>query len=463
MRRKMILSITAGLLLTTIFILHDRAQTARISPASKPMIIKCGRLIDPGSERIQDAVFVETAAGRIQRILPLAKFHATIDPSVEVLDFSDKTVIPGLIDTHAHLWGGITQRHSTYELQAPLFLACGVTCIRSPGSANPEGELALSRRISSGAAIGPRIYVSSAYLEGDPPTNDWMSGLRTPEEVRLSVDLWAQKGVHSIKLYAGMKEGLMNTAIDQAHRYGLKAIMHSGEAGYEEAIRAGIDELFHGIMVMSDILPKNISQRQYLEWFEAVKALDISRPEIKNIIKLASDYRVVLTPTLAASEEMDFESEFMQSQKKYYEPKAWDTLVERAKNPFLKGKDVITGLNLKFVAMAYEAGCILTTGTDKTNIVPLPGYSLWQEMDAFARAGLPPMAVLKAATRNGAYALGCGDSLGAIEPGMWADLVILENDPLEDIHNVRHVHRVIKAGRIYDPEDLTKRLVGRFN
>jgi imidazolonepropionase-like amidohydrolase len=128
----------------------------------------------------------------------------------------------------------------------------------------------------------------------------------------------------------------------------------------------------------------------------------------------------------------------------------------------LEDADKITALNLRFVKDAWAAGCILTTGTDKTNIVPLPGFSLWTEMAIFAKAGLPPMAVLKAATWNGAYALGIGDILGSFSAGKLADLVVLDKNPLEAVTNVSAVHRVIKAGVVYNPEDLLKKLVGRI-
>ncbi|HOW86717.1 MAG TPA: amidohydrolase family protein [Candidatus Aminicenantes bacterium] len=436
-------------------------QTERVRPATDHLVLKCGTVIDPGSGTVQKDVFIEIVSGKILQIGRLADLGSTAE--AKVLDFSGKYVIPGLIDTHAHLYGGVAARHATNDSHAPMYLACGVTTIRAPGSGNPEGDLALKHRIDAGACEGPRIYLSGAYVEMHPPTVGWMNALRTPEEVRLTIDHWAERGATSIKLYASMKGDLMKAAIGHAHAHGLKAIAHIGAAGYEESIRAGIDEIFHGVAVISDLVPPGVDQRQYFDWFKALLALDFGRPEYARILKLAAETKTVLTPTAAAFEEFGPASEAMARQKPYYSAAAWDALLKKAgQKPLVEGAEKITAMNLRFVGDAFRAGCVLTTGTDKTNVVPLPGFSLWQEMDAFTRAGLPPMAVLKAATANGAYALALGDLIGSIASGRLADLVVLDRNPLDAVSNVSAVHRVIKAGVVYEPEALLKRLLGRI-
>ncbi len=436
-------------------------QTARVRPATEHLVLKCGTVIDPGSGAVLKDAFIEIAAGKILRVGRWADLDRA--EGARILDFGGKFVIPGLIDTHAHLYGGVAARHATNDVHAPMYLACGVTTVRAPGSSNPEGDLALKHRIDAGAYDGPRIFLSGAYIEMKPPTVEWMNALSTPEEVRLTIDRWAETGATSIKLYASMRGDLLKAAIEHAHAHGLKAIAHIGAAGYEESIRAGIDEIFHGIGVMSDLLPAGIDQRQYFDWFKAVLAMDLDRPEYGRILKLAAETRTVLTPTAAAFEEFAPSSEAMARQKPYYTAAAWEMLQKKAaQKPLLDGADRLTALNLRFVGDAYRAGCILTTGTDKTNIVPLPGFSLWEEMNAFTRAGVPAMAVLKAATWNGACALAAGDLIGSILPGRLADLVVLDKDPLAAIANVAAVHRVVKCGVVYEPEVLLKKLLGRI-
>lgn len=438
-----------------------KAQTSRIRPASDHLLVKCGLVIDPATETVRKNVVLELVNGKILRTIDGAGFAPPA--GAKVVDFSDKYIIPGLIDTHAHLYGGVASRHATNDAHAPLYLACGVTTIRAPGSGNPEGDLALRDRINAGAYDGPRIYSSGAYVEMDPPTVDWMNALRTPEEVRLTIEHWAQKGATSIKLYASMKGDLLKAAVEHAHAHGLKVIAHIGASTYEQAMLAGVDEIFHGVGVMADLVAPGVDQRQYFDWFKAVLAMNLDRPEYRRVLALAAETRTVLTPTAAVFEEFDPASDYMARQKPYYSASAWEALVKRSKQkPMLENADKITALNLRFVRDTYAAGCLLTTGTDKTNIVPLPGFSLWTEMDVLARAGLPPMAVLKAATANGAYALGIGDLLGSVSAGKLADFVVLDRNPLDAIANVQSVHRVVKAGIVYNPEDLLKKLVGRI-
>ncbi len=121
------------------------------------------------------------------------------------------------------------------------------------------------------------------------------------------------------------------------------------------------------------------------------------------------------------------------------------------------------GINKKFIKLALDAGCILTIGTDQVGFGLLPGYSLWREMEIFAEAGINPMNILKAATINGAFAIGRSDLLGSLEGGKLADFVVLEANPLEKISHVRKVFRVIKDGIIYEPETLLKPLEGKYH
>jgi hypothetical protein len=202
-----------------------------------------------------------------------------------------------------------------------------------------------------------------------------------------------------------------------------------------------------------------VNQRDYKKWGESTALLDLERPEIREVFSMAARARVVLTPTAVVADPIDLKSPYMLEQKKYYTPEAWAGLEKFAARNIFGPADIKK--NLQFIKMAHDAGCILTTGTDLVLLNMVPGYSLWREMDLFAEAGLKPMDVLKSATINGAYAIGRRDLLGSVEPGKLADFVILNANPLEDLHNVRTVHRVVKGGVVYNPEELLKPLVGK--
>jgi imidazolonepropionase-like amidohydrolase len=136
---------------------------------------------------------------------------------------------------------------------------------------------------------------------------------------------------------------------------------------------------------------------------------------------------------------------------------------KRISKPLIPNSDLLMEKNKQFIQMAYKSGCILTTGTDQVGFTLLPGFSLWREMEIFAEAGVKAMDVLKAASINGAYAIGRSDLLGSVAPGKLADFVVLEKNPLTNISHVRSVHRVVKGGIVYDPARLLKPLEGKMH
>jgi enamidase len=441
------------------------AQTKRIKPPAEHLIFKCKALINPATGTTLENAFIETNGGRILRIGKAAELTAS--EGAKVVDYGDKYVIPGLIDTHGHLYGGITVRYTTSPLFPIFFMAAGVTSIGDPGSMDPGGDLAMRNRIDSGLYTGPRYFLAGEYLEMAPVTVGWMNPLATPEEARLKVDRWAAEGISAIKIYANMSGDVMQAAIDEAHEHGLRVWAHIGAVTYKQAMAMGVDQLFHGALAMPDTRPPGITQKNFSAWADSTGTLDLSNPEILDVLRQAAAHKVVLTPTVVVLDALlpgTMELHHMEEQKKYYAPQAWDKLVEYSHQfPGFKEEQVRSNVakNIEFVRRAHDAGCILSTGTDLVVPAILPGFSLWREMELFSAGGLSPMEVLKAATVNGAYALGRSDQLGTVEAGKLADFVVLSRNPLEDINNVRSVSRVVKGGVIYDPQELLKPLEGK--
>ena len=215
------------------------ARTKRIRPEAGHFFVKAGLIIDPENGRNQENGIIEINNGKILRVFEEGQ-RAIPDNSL-ILDFSDKYIIPGLIDTHGHLFG---KGYTTCAELAPLYLAAGVTSVRSPGGMEPEGDMALRWRIDSGRFLGPRYFQSGPYVEGDPVTVGWMNPVRTPEEVRLKIDHWIQKGATSVKIYAAMSGELLEAAIEHGHAYGVKVIGHIGAVSYREAMQMGICLLY---------------------------------------------------------------------------------------------------------------------------------------------------------------------------------------------------------------------------
>jgi imidazolonepropionase-like amidohydrolase len=443
-----------------VFLLSAPAQTKRIRPAAEHVVFKCKLLINPASGgEIQDAA-VEVNNGKILRVGKSSEF--TDIAGVKVVDYGDKYVIPGLIDTHGHLYGGVNFRQTTHPAIPIFYLAAGVTTVGSPGSMDPGGDLAMRNRINSGVYLGPRYFLAGEYIEMEPLTVGWMNPVRSPEEARLKVDHWASQGASMIKIYVGMHGEILRAAIEEAHEQGLRVAAHIGAVTYKEAISLGVDELFHGVLALPDTRPEGVDQRDYKRWVELTAKLDLTDPRIQEALKMAARARVVLCPTAIVMEPLDMAKWHLEEQKKYYTSAAWEGLQKIAGQLGDIESPESVAKNRRFIKMANDAGCILSTGTDLVVFLMLPGYSLWREMEIFGEAGLTPMEVLKAATYGGAYALGRTDQLGSVEAGKLADFVVLNQDPTASIGNVRSVYRVVKGGVVYDPAELLKPWVGRI-
>jgi imidazolonepropionase-like amidohydrolase len=444
-----------GLLFLTAF--ASAGQSRRDHVVAEHLFFKVKLLINPNSgTSIPDAV-IETNGGKILRAGKAADFQ--IPTGAKVIDFHDKYVIPGLIESHGHLYfGGVKAFTGSQRLLSPFYLAAGVTSVLNPGSVDPAGDQAVRQRIDDGMRVGPRYFNAGEYLEMAPGPIPWMNPVSTVEEARLKVDRWAEAGVSAIKLYASMRGEIMQATIDQAHLHGLKVLAHLHATSYRQAIEMGVDEIYHGASEMEDGRTKIVDYDDRVGRAASVEAMDFDSPAIVDALRLAAQQKVVITPTLVVLQSGFFradrrQADHLDEQKKYYSADAWAALESELATPPKEPWDNEKAFakELEFVGRAARAGCMLGTGTDLVRLTMLPGFSLWRELELYAQAGLKPMEILKAATINGAYGFGRSDLLGTVETGKLADFVVLDANPLENISNVRRVHRVVKAGVIHDP------------
>jgi enamidase len=432
------------------------AQTKRIKPRTEAILVKCKLLINPASgDTIADGA-IQIANGKIMKVGRASDFAGL--EGYRILDYSDKYVMPGLIDTHAHMYGGVQFRITTNENGPVLLLASGVTTASGPGSMDPGGDLAMKRRIDSGFWVGPRYFFAGEYLEMDPVTVRWMNPLFTPEEARLKIDHWTAQGASAIKMYARMSGEIMRASAEHAHEHSLRVYAHVGATTWKDAIEMGVDQLFHGVLALPEGMPPGESGNRD----EAIAKIDLNAPAIRNVLRLAAERKVVLSPTAVVREPIDMAKQRMEDQKRFYVASTWEVIEKMAKTPPSPAVVAVMSKQREFIKAADAAGCILATGTDYVVWRLLPGYSLWRELEIFAEAGVTPMRILKAATWGGAYAIGRTDQLGSIEAGKLGDLVVLNSNPLDNVSNVRSVHRVIKGGVVYDPQELLRTIDGKI-
>jgi imidazolonepropionase-like amidohydrolase len=376
---------------------------------------------------------------------------------------ADQTILPGLFDLHAHyavdLFGA--GRVDEYTANPLIFLGNGVTSTFPAGEIDPEGMMAARRRIERGEQIGPRIHSSGPYFGTARP--GWQAAVETPEQIRKEVDEWAARGVKGFKA-KGIQGPQLFALIDQAHRYGLTVTGHldsgaRGSVNPRDAIYMGIDRIEH--FMGGDAIVSTAGA------YTSLEALDVTRPEVDAINQLYLRRNVYYDATVSAygywysPKDPRVFTPWVDEQS-FLTPHAKQVVDARAK-PQMEQFHRIYDVKLKEVKRFYDAGGgrLITVGTDHPSWGEYwSGFGTHRELNALVVAGIPPAAALKCATINAARALGMGDKLGTIEAGKFADLVVIQGNPLMDIRNTHNVRRVMVRGQLYDAAELLAQAKG---
>lgn len=435
------------------------ASTSAAPARSDDLLIIGGRLFDSVGETTRPNSAIVIRGGKIAALDANPSELATEGLRVIELD-ADDTVLPGFFDLHAHYnirVAGLPRTDET-EHYSIIYLANGVTSTFPAGEYNPNEMLAMRRRIDRGEQIGPRIYNSGPYYGLS------MRRGATAREVIERVDTWAEHGAAGFKAKSISPEQL-RALIERAHQHGLTVTGHLG-SGFrnsvnpKEAILMGIDRVEH--FLGGDLLPPDRSAYASLE---QLSDEDLDSPAFHEIVNLFIDRRVFFDATLSAYGYFGADDpvyERWHDESKYFTAyvQAW---AEEREPPSIEQFVRIYEVKHKSLKRFYDAGGLITLGTDHVSEgVYLGGFAAHRELHAFVRAGIRPADALKMATTNGARALGVSDRLGTIEPGKFADLIVIKGDPLEDIRHTRRVHTIIKSGVVYDSAALLRSVEGRL-
>lgn len=368
------------------------------------------RVIDgTNREPIENAAIV-IRDGRIAAVGPRASVQ--IPAGVASLDVSGKTIIPGLWDAHAH---------AAQIDWAPVYLASGVTTIRDMGG-EEAFLVAVRDAIASGKALGPR-YLLAGLIDGPGPRAFGMVSAATPEEAVAIVRRYHDEKFQEIKIYIETPAALVPVIAAEAHRLGMTVTGHL-PAGltWQTAVEAGYDGIAH-MQLRGDAGSE--PSRQQIAFFH--------------------DHHTVMDPTQSWNEL---------SARPKAEPLARLLPgVERLPRPLTRMFDSMAGGNgnpqdnaLKLLEHAIDAGVPVIAGTDKG----VPGFSLQRELELYVKGGMTPLEAIQTATIVPARAMKLDGELGSIEVGKHADMVVLDENPLDAIANVRTAGQVVSKGTLYD-------------
>ena len=403
------------------------------------------------------------------------------------IDLSGRTVFPGLVGMHDHLFyiarPNLGEQdgklHSDPPLIVPemaysaprLYLAMGVTTLRTTGSVEPYTDLNLKHDIDQGKLPGPHMDVTGPYLEGANSPFIQMHPIRDPEDAKETVAFWAKQGVTSFKAYMDLTRAELQAAVDEAHRLGLKVTGHLCAVTYREAAAIGIDDLEHGFFVNTEHDPgKAPDQCTESDGLATLRAMDPQGSDARSLIHDLVAHHVAVTSTLPVFEQM------VPHHAPLW-PQAMATLSPEAKHDYLllrertdalpPGEAQKRGLTFRH-GMAMErafaaAGGLLLAGPDPTgNGGVVPGFGDLREVELLVEEGFTPAQAIRIASWNGAQYLGLQDRIGSIAAGKDADLVVVKGDPSQHIDDIEHVETVFKDGVGYDSQALLQSVQGRY-
>lgn len=419
---------------------------------------------------------IDIENGKIARVQS-AKLRNAYPAHAKILDLAGKTVIPGLVGMHEHLFYTTPDRRSDGLLlfgemadSAPrLYLAGGVTTARTAGSLEPYTDLSLKKLIDAGQQPGPKLRITGPYIGDLGERAPQLHALTGPEDAARTVDYWAQEGVTSFKAYMGIKSAELKAAIDHAHARGLKITGHLCAVGFREAAALGIDNLEHGIVVDTEFYPgKQPDVCPAQEAFtDFVRNVEIGSAPVQEMIRDLVAHHVAVTSTLAVFEVTVANRPPMAKEAgaaKVLAPQGWITYL-KVRSRLAEENDPADAVAMKkemeFERAFVKAGGLLLAGCDPTSFGGvLPGYGDQRGLELLVEAGFTPVEAIHIATENGASYLGEAATIGSITPGRAADLVVLAGNPAVSIDDVEKIETVFKDGVGYDPAKLTESVQG---
>lgn len=380
------------------------------------------------------------------------------------IDATGKYVMPGLFDSHVHL-------HDNDFLS--MFLANGVTAVRDTGSASSD-IFKLREDVINKKIDGPMVFSSGKIIEGNPPLWSGFEVAESKPQVVQAVKRQKDAGADFIKIYHTLPADLYEEAIKQAKVHGLKVTGHvSKEINPIEALNMGLDGIEHisSLNFLTKIDYQPADEAGYEGWYKFTNCT-IKSDLLEKLLNKLGSRTTYVCPTLIVHKKLaglsDYNSLAHSESSKYmsdhYIKESWNPSHKNAA-PNIKNKKPLWWHNVgvqanairQIIPVLYHSTTLLA-GSDTPNPFVIPGFSLHEELRLLVESGLTPYQALKTATINPAKFLDIEDTLGTIEQGKLANLIILSRNPLQDIANIASIESTFVLGRAYNVNELGQRI-----
>ena len=429
------------------------------------------RVIDGTGAAAREDQTVIISKGKIESVGDSTS--ANVPKDARTIDLPGYSVIPGLVGMHDHMFYPVGRGvfgEMAYSFPR-LYLAAGVTTIRTTGSLEPYTDLEIKKSIDAGQAPGPKMHVTGPYLEGKGSWALQLHQLTGPEDAVKTVNYWLDEGVDNFKAYMFITRAELKAAIDAAHKRGAKVTGHLCAVNFREAADLGIDDLEHGLFVDTEFLPAKRPDEcpENAEDPVVMAKLDVNVGPLHDTIQYLVQHHVAVTSTLPVFEMGTFPN------RPTVQKRVTDAMTTDAVNAWLANRlrysdagflkrnygtedsplPAAFKKELEFEYAFSKAGGLLLAGLDPTGMGGvIAGFGDQREVELLVEAGFTPLEAIHIATYNGAQYLGDLDKIGTIAAGKQADLVVIKGDPSKNIEDIENVETVFKDGVGYDSAKL---------
>ena len=435
---------------------------------SPVIVLEHVRVIDGTGAAAKPDQTIVISAGKITAIGKAGV--VPVPPEAKRMDLTGYSALPGLVGMHDHLFypGGGGLYHDMPFSFPRLYLAMGVTTIRTTGSIEPYTDLEIKKAVDGGKIPGPKINATGPYMEGEGIPLLQLHQLTGPDDASRTVEYWVAEGARSFKVYNYITRAELKAVIDTAHKHGIKVTGHLCSVGFREAADLGIDDLEHGLTVDTEFYPDkkpDVCPNPNQAVAAAAKLAITSEP-IQTTIKTLIDKHVAVTSTLPVFEQ------FVPSRPDVPQ-KALDMLSDEAGKAYHANRERVAKnaqsswptmfqREMEFERAFVNAGGTLLAGLDPTGIGGIiAGFGDQREVELLVESGFTPLEAIKIATLNGAQFLGEADHLGSLTPGKQADIMLVKGDPSSKIEDIENVELVFKDGVGWDSKKLIDSVKGQ--
>jgi hypothetical protein len=417
--------------------------------ASMPSIaIRNITLIDGTGEPSKGERTILIENGRFSAVT--ATPQVKMPPDIKIIDGTGKFAIPGLWDMHVHL----TQ---LTEIAGPAFIANGITGVRDMG-----GSLELvdwiRHRVANGAVIGPHIFRPGPFVDGAKPGVSDRLVVWNAEDGRKVVEFLRGRGVDFIKVHNAAPPDAFFALLKEAAGKHVQVAGHIPlDVDPADAIEAGYNSIEHVVSLFEGPVRRKVQLGQT----QAAAMAEFTDDEVRKLAHLMAKMKAWFDPTLIFYWSIAHQAELKEhpdARARYVSKSGhefWKLFPDRPNTPEMRKTldDAFTRF-VQIAALVHSANVKMLAGTDVGGRDVYPGFSLHDELSLLVKCGLTPMEAIVAATRHPAECLGKASELGTIEQNKIADLVLLDQNPLDDITNTKTINTVVANGRLFAKPDL---------